>query len=212
MVRVLKKILIFLIYFSGFISLICIVNSFREVFSLKSDCSFEGVKTFFNTFLSYKDIHSLTLAVLGIYLVIEQIEIAFYANRITSRLEWKSRLENKLKDFDNIIIKNYFSEKSNEIFDFLLHNNLRVSNIRQLKKFFKKFLNDKIEDFEKSTNQYNTNSCHYEKPDQSYSIEGVKTLVTDLIDPEISYVNFTKNFNKLYMKIVKNFNSDKIKK
>ena len=210
MVRRLKKLFKLLIYISGAITIFCLFNSFREAFSLGFDLSVIGIKAFFNIFLAYKEIHGFTLTIFGIYFVVEQIEISLHANKITSRIDWRSRLELKLNDFENIAISDYILNKSNEIFDFLLENNLHISKKKQLNKFFKLFLDSKIEDFEKGTAEFNSKQFKYDNSNESYSLEQFLSFVNFLIEPSISYINFTKDFTILYMANVKKFNKDKI--
>jgi len=177
---------------------------------MSPDWSSEGVKWFFKKFVIYKDIFALTFAITGIYLVIEQIEIASFANKISSRTEWRNNLESKLSQIINYAIKDHIESKSNEIFDFIIENNYRISNKKELKSFFKQFLDVKIIDFEQGSTDFNNNNKLYNSLEQSYSFDQMLLIKNYLIEASVSYVDFSKDFKELYFKKVKEFNSDKI--
>jgi hypothetical protein len=211
MVKVLKIALLYSIYIFAFITLICIINILRITIPMSFDWSTKGFEFLFNQFGVYKDIFTLSFTITGIYLVVEQIEIASFANKISSRSEWRSNLETKLQLIKNPAIKDHVEAKSNEMFDFIIENNYRISNKNDLKTFFNLFLDSKIMDFEQGSVDFNINK-EYQSNDQSYSFEQFLLIKNYLIEASVSYVDFSKDFKELYFKRVKEFNRDKIKK
>lgn len=132
MFNFLKLFLIWSIRFLIGLSILTVLYAFIfDAFFHKFGYSPTDVKFFFSLFKPYSGVILLTYTIIGIYLIIEQIDVSTQSKDVRKITDWKNRLVDKLEHIkiENPLMFNHIYDNMNEIYEYLAEKQLRISNL-----------------------------------------------------------------------------------
>lgn len=200
-----------------FLSVVCLYLAIR-VYWCDSDFT-----AFLNNINKYGNIFTITIALITVYLILNQIALALEANKLTPKSKWIENFDSYLRELKedktsqqiSSMIYKYFQRNAEDIFDFLygLEFTMRVTNEKELTEFFNVFLKDKVREFELDSNGYHQNNKSYKSLDTSYSITDIQKILPYLLKPTRSYQTLESDFAKLYKnEVTKMIEENELKK
>ncbi|CAG0988790.1 hypothetical protein FLAV_02185 [Flavobacteriales bacterium] len=200
-----------------FLSVVCLYLAFRDY------CSDSDFTVFLNNINKYGNIFTITIALVTVFLILNQIALALEANKLTPKTKWIENFDSHLKELKedktsqqiSAMIHKYFQRNAEDIFDFLygLELTMRVNNEKELADFFNVFLKDKVREFELDSNGYHQNNKSYKSLDTSYSITDIQKILPYLLKPTRSYQTLESDFAKLYKnEVTKMIQENELKK
>lgn len=184
--------------------LITLIFIFLSLFAFYLSYTDSCTCCFFTSFLKnlnkYGNILTITIALITVAFILNQIKEARTSNKNTIRLKWEEIMENFLSgnNVSNQSMKIHFANFYSDIFDFLYDINpstLRINNIAELKWFYEKFVKQKINDFELFSLGYNADN----KKLEPYSITEITKIIEKILKPSSSYPSLIKDFQNLYL-------------
>jgi hypothetical protein len=191
----------FLIILSAFIIIVASLKAFSHPIEISPD----GIQLFLSFYKAYYEVFAATFVLIGILLVLEQVEIGATANKITNRINWKNRLDEKIKSLEknNAAITYHLDINAENIYDFLYPTNNKIRDYAHLNDFFTEFLNDNIKRFEEASIDCPINKSLRYKNETSYSLFQVNSIIEYILIPAPNYPsNFKEDFGKLYIEQV----------
>lgn len=196
-----------LISFWGIISILC-----SSIF-YQWDISLTGLLFFLKGFSILKEILATTLAIIGLFFVIERINLMSESNYSAAREAWKSTLEGYLKTnigTENPYMRVYFEQISYQLFKYLIKRNFIIYNKLALHIFFFRYVKYQVIAFEKKSKGFETNGGQYQSPDNVYSLEEIQKVISEIFKLSHYYQTLKVDFEKLYRAEVKKFASKNI--
>lgn len=182
------------------LSIICIYLAFQNI------CPTEKLTSFLDNINKYGNIFTITIALLTVGLILNQITLAVEANKLTPRTKWIENFEKYFKDKRpssqkiSSMIQTYFLKNADDIFDFLytLNTPLRIDNKKELTDFFNNFLKDKVREFELDSDGYYQNNKSYKSLDTSYSITDIQKILPFVLKATRNYQSIENDLVSLY--------------
>lgn len=182
------------------LSIICIYLAFQNI------CPTEKLTSFLDNVNKYGNIFTITIALITVGLILNQITLAVEANKLTPRAQWTENFEKYFKDKKpssqkiSSMIQTYFLKNADDIFDFLytLDIPLRINNKKELTDFFNKFLKDKVREFELDSDGYHQNNRSYKSLDTSYSITDIQKVLPFVLKATRNYQTLENDLVSLY--------------
>jgi predicted restriction endonuclease len=182
------------------LSFICIWLAFQNI------CPAEKFTSFLDNINKYGNIFTITIALITVGLILNQITLAVEANKLTPRAQWTENFERYFKDQKpssqkiSSIIQTYFLKNANDIFDFLyaLDTPLRIDNSEQLTNFFNVFLKGKVREFELASDGYHQNQS-YKSLNTSYSITDIQKVLQYVLKATRNYQTLENDLINLYI-------------
>jgi hypothetical protein len=184
----------------------------KELFNLS--ISTEGFQRFIDYFSPYKEFLGSTIAVIGIYLVIRQIYARTTANKISNWINWNQKFELQLSSLleHHKTMQEHFVINGLEMHEYLFNSDMVISNKRQLRKFFNKFIAKGIPEFEQKSREYRyaaEQNQLYGNNTTSYSYLSYFSKISKLIArPNIYYPNITIDLKEMYLDRVQEYKED----
>lgn len=162
--------------------------------------------SFLDNINKYGNIFTITIALVTVGLILNQIKLAVEANKLTPRTKWTENFDKFFKDKKpssqkiSSMIQTYFLKNADDIFDFLyaLESPLRIDNVKELTDFFNAFLKDKVREFELDSDGYHQNNKTYKSHDTSYSITDIQKVLPFVLKPSRNYQTLENDFSDLY--------------
>ncbi|MBM3453005.1 MAG: hypothetical protein FJX84_07670 [Bacteroidetes bacterium] len=181
------------------LSFICIWLAFKNI------CPVETLTSFLDNINKYGNIFTITIALITVGLILNQITLAVEANKLTPRAQWTENFEKFFKDKRpssqkiSSIIQTYFLKNADDIFDFLyaLDTPLRIDKSAQLNNFFNVFLKGKVREFELASDGYHQNQS-YKSLDTSYSITDIQKVLPYVLKATRNYQTLENDLINLY--------------
>jgi len=181
-------------------SIICIYLAFKNI------CPAEKLASFLDNINKYGNIFTITIALVTVGLILNQIKLAVEANKLTPRTQWTDNFEKYFKDKKpssqkiSSMIQTYFLKKSDDIFDFLysLDTPLRIDNKKELTNFFNDFIKAKVREFELDSDGYHQNNRSYKSLDTSYSITDIQKVLPFVLKATRNYQSLENDLINLY--------------
>jgi hypothetical protein len=182
------------------LSAICFYLAFQN------SCPASKLTLFLENISKYGNIFTITIALITVGLILNQITLAVEANKLTPRANWTENFEKFFKDKKpssqqiSSMIQTYFLKNADDLFDFLysLETPLRIDNIKELTDFFNTFLKDKVREFELDSDGYHQNNKNYKSLDTSYSYTDIQKILPFVLKPTKNYQTLESDFSNLY--------------
>ncbi|MDX9854420.1 MAG: hypothetical protein RBS81_11610 [Tenuifilaceae bacterium] len=209
--KILVRILFITVWFLLGFSVVVTMFGLAKAFTMELDISYTGLNLFLNVFDKYGGIYTTSFTVLGISLVVEQISLSFQANKISTRTEWKRKLDEKLDSLRNR--NHYMYEHINlvadDIFDELFVTDQKVNNKEELTSLFDKYFKDVIPGYEQRSEDNIGLGDIYPQHSKSYSFKYFEEVLYRLLRPKWTYNRFYLDFRELYIAQVDLYSRDK---
>lgn len=207
--RLFLLLIILMLSFSAF----CVIFGLIDAFKYKIQLDNQGVKIFIHLFSGYGTIISSSFALLGLYLVLEQISNSSQANKINSRNEWRKKLDEKLDIIrnKNSYLYEFINLIADDLYEDLLDFDMKINSKEQLYIVFDKFLKVNISRIEQQSQKYIEMGGNYKTipADMSYSFPEFEEFLYRLFKPSWLYKSFYNDFKELYIAEVRKFSADK---
>lgn len=174
-------------------------------------CPASKLASFLENINKYGNIFTITIALITVGLILNQITLAVEANKLTPQAKWTENFEKFFKDKKpssqkiSSMIQTYFLKNSDDLFNFLyaLEIPLRVSSTKELTNFFNTFLKEKVREFELESDGYHQNNKSYKSLDTSYSYTDIQKILPFLLKTTRNYQTLESDFDNLYKNEVK---------
>lgn len=158
---------------------------------------------------NYGNILTITIALVTMALILNQIKLADEANRLTPRINWVEALSRHIKERSiasqpiNPEIEAYFLNSAMDIFNFLyeLKRPMRFSDKSELSEFFVTFIKPEIRSFELSSEGYRQNKT-YKSIGASYSMADIQKILKVIFVSTAQYTSLLDDFYRMYQEEV----------
>lgn len=199
---------------SLFISLWGIISILCSCFPYKWNLSLNGLLFFLKNFALIKEVLATTLAVIGLFFVIERINLMSESNYSSAREAWKKDFEAYLSTniaTENPYMRVYFEQLAYQLFKYLIKRNFVIYNKLALRIFFFRFIKNQIGAFEKSSKGFDSNGGKYLNVNDIYSLPEIQTVISNIFKLSHYYQTLTSDFEELYKAEAKRFASKNLK-
>jgi hypothetical protein len=175
-----------------------------------SRITLDGIELFISQFEPFSSIYGLTIALIGIFLIIDQIEISTHQKGIKSFDSWKENIDKVLKEYEesNPAIYKHIDGNITKIYDFISSVGFRIENKSNLKRFMNKFIVNNIDEFETYSIAYIKKNGIYDSKNTSYARTDVQKLLSLIVDPDVHYMSYWRDFTKIYNNRLYTFQGD----
>lgn len=158
----------------------------------------------------FEDVYVLitaTLAIIGLFIAIERINLMVEANEIKASESWKLQFVLILEGLkiNNPYMAIYFEQIADKIYRFLYRRNFVISNKLTLKLFTWKFFENQIITFEKKSKKYIDNGGKYNDINDACSIDEIKQVIGYISRLSHQYEKLEFDFDEIYKSTVKPF-------
>jgi len=175
-----------------------------------------NITSIFEDINKYGNIFTITIALITVGLILNQIKLAVIANKLTPQLKWTEKFEIFLKDEKpssqkiSSMIQNYFLKNAEGIFDFLYASErpMKISNKTELISFFNQFLKTKVREFELDSDGYHQNNRTYKSLGTSYSFTDIQKILRFVLKSTNNYQTLESDFSRLYISEVDKMNEE----
>jgi hypothetical protein len=186
------------------------VESIEAIKSNGTDFSSSGYVRFIDYFLPFKELLSSNVGILGLYIIVRQVQIMASGNKISNWSSWREKFEERLRaeiGSSHRTMFRHLEVNGQEMHEFLFKSNMVIRDKEHLNEFFAKFIKIGIPSFEQRTSEYISDSIAntlYQNI-TSYSYLNYFSKVSELIArPSIFYPDLTTDLKEMYLNEVNN--------
>lgn len=160
----------------------------------------DGVKFFLSNLISFSAIFKLTFSLIGVFLIIDQIDISYHKKNIVSFEDWQSRITDKLSNYEesNPAIYSHFSNNLTEIYEFISNKGFRIESKRKLRRFMKFFILGHLDKFEELSIGFRSNNGVYREDIISFARDDIQEILFLIVSPDIHYKKYWIHFDMIY--------------
>lgn len=171
----------------------------------------DGIKFFLSNLLPFSAVFKLTFSLIGVFLIIDQIDRSAHQKNMISLEEWQDRVINKLSVYEesNPAIYNHFQKNLTEIYKFISNIGFRIENKRKLKRFMKVFVLEYLDEFEELSIGFKNYEGIYEGEITSFARDDIQEILLLIVSPDIHYKKCWVHFEQIYNRELRIYKNNK---